>query len=110
MAELRADYDRLKQQLLELDFICQGTLTTRHERCGHRNCRCRADPPQLHGPYHLLTRKLQGKTSTLRIPADLLPLYQRYVSNRQRLQAILDRMLETSDIALKAELADNRTS
>ena len=36
---------------LTAGFILPGTLTERMTRCGYTNC-CRADPPQLHGPYH----------------------------------------------------------
>lgn len=28
-----------------------GGLVHRMTRCGKANCRCHADPPQLHGPY-----------------------------------------------------------
>lgn len=28
-----------------------GGLVERMMKCGKQNCRCKADPPQLHGPY-----------------------------------------------------------
>lgn len=28
-----------------------GSLVQRSSRCGTAGCHCRADPPQLHGPY-----------------------------------------------------------
>ena len=33
-------------------FALPGTLADRMTRCGHPGCRCRADPPRPHGPYH----------------------------------------------------------
>ena len=45
-------------------FALPGTLADRMTRCGHANCRCHADPPRLHGPYHQWTRKKDGKTAT----------------------------------------------
>jgi hypothetical protein len=45
-------------------FALPGTLADRMTRCGRANCRCHADPPRLHGPYHQWTRKKNGKTAT----------------------------------------------
>ena len=36
-------------------FALPGTLADRMTRCGHPGCRCHADPPRLHGPYHQLS-------------------------------------------------------
>ena len=38
-------------------FALPGTLADRMTRCGYPGCRCHADPPQRHGPYHQWTRK-----------------------------------------------------
>jgi len=35
-------------------------------------CRCHADPPQLHGPYHQWTRKKNGKTATGPLSSSLI--------------------------------------
>ena len=51
-------------RLAGLAFALPGTLADRMTRCGHPDCRCRADPPRLHGPYHQWTRKKNGKTAT----------------------------------------------
>jgi hypothetical protein len=45
----------------------------RMTRCGHRGCRCHADPPRMHGPYHQWTRKKDGKTATRILTADYGP-------------------------------------
>ncbi len=31
-----------------------GSLVFRHNRCARPDCRCQADPPELHGPYPAL--------------------------------------------------------
>ena len=64
-------------QIAELTagFILPGTLTERMTRCGHPRCRCHADPPQLHGPYHQWTRKIAGKTVTRILTDDQLADY-----------------------------------
>ncbi len=45
--------------LARTGFALPGTLTERMTRCGHPTCRCHADPPRLHGPYHQWTRKIK---------------------------------------------------
>ena len=57
-------------------FALPGTLTERMTRCGHPTCRCHADPPRLHGPYHQWTRKIGGKTVTRILTDDQLADYQ----------------------------------
>ena len=54
-------------------FALPGTLADRKTRCGHPGCRCHADPPRLHGPYHQWTRKKDGKTSTRILTDELNP-------------------------------------
>ena len=56
----RARAARIAAQIAELaqaGFILPGTLTERMTRCGYPRCRCRADPPRLHGPYHQWTAR-----------------------------------------------------
>jgi hypothetical protein len=44
-----------RQRLIDLlegpGHILPGGLVDRRMKCGKQNCRCKADPPQLHGPY-----------------------------------------------------------
>src|SRR6202012_542964 len=42
-------------RLAGLAFALPGTLADGMARCGPPGCRCHADPPQLHGPYHQWT-------------------------------------------------------
>jgi len=46
-------------ELSGIEFLAQGShvlpgsLVERTVRCGKANCRCHAEPPELHGPYAL---------------------------------------------------------
>ena len=51
---------RIARRLGEIGFVLPGSVTERMMRCGKRACRCRADPPQLHGPYLQWTRTVDG--------------------------------------------------
>ena len=79
-----------------------GTLTVRSYACGKPRCRCHADPPALHGPYHQWTRKIAGKTVTRILSDDQLADYQPWFDNQRRLRDLITE-LET----LSQEIADN---
>ena len=60
-------YDALKRTVAEVGLLRRGSLVQRFMPCGKPNCRCQATPPQLHGPYYQWTRKVRGKTVTVRL-------------------------------------------
>jgi hypothetical protein len=66
-----------------------GTLTHRLTRCGHASCRCRAEPPVLHGPYWSWTRKIDNKTVTRYLNNQEIGDYQPFFDNAKRLRALL---------------------
>jgi hypothetical protein len=62
-------------RLAGLPFALPGTLADRKTRCGYPGCRCHADPPRRHGPYHQWTRRKHGKTATRILSDDQLADY-----------------------------------
>jgi hypothetical protein len=44
--------------------LLPGCVSTARSTCGKPNCRCKAKPPKLHGPYYRWTGLLQGKPTT----------------------------------------------
>jgi len=66
-----------------------GSLTRRYMRCGKPNCRCKADPPDLHGPYLHWTRTVAGKTVTRTLTPDQAARYQPWFDNARRLRTLL---------------------
>jgi hypothetical protein len=75
-----------------------GTLTIRAYACGKPNCRCHADPPQLHGPYAEWTRKISGKTITRRLTPAELADWQPLFDNAKKIRALLT---ELQDLTLE---------
>jgi len=71
----------------------RGSLLQVGNRCGTPGCRCKADPPQLHGPYWQWTRKVAGKTVTVRLSAAQATLVRRWLHNAQA----IDRRLAELD-------------
>jgi hypothetical protein len=66
--------------------LLPGTLLVRWQACGKTPCRCKADPPQLHGPYVQWTRKVAGKTVTRRLSGEELDRYRTWFDNARRLR------------------------
>ncbi len=97
----QARAERIAAQLASIGFVLPGTLTERHVRCGKPNCRCHADPPVLHGPYHQWTRKINGKTVTRLLSDDQLADYQPWLDNQRRLRSLIAELE-----ALSQDIAD----
>ena len=81
--------ERSTIELASLDYALPGTLSTRFMRCGKANCRCKADPPILHGPYLHWTRTVAGKTVTRTLTPDQTSRYQAWFDNARRLRELI---------------------
>jgi hypothetical protein len=73
-------------------------------RRGKPGCRCKEDPPQLHGPYIQWTRTVAGKTVTQLLSEDQLARYQPWFENARELRELLTQLEAISiDAIIKAE-------
>jgi len=98
MATRRAATDAsLAAALTEADHALPGTLARRYMRCDKQNCRCKADPPLLHGPYLHWTRTVAGKTVTRTLTQEQAQRYQPWFDNARRLRELLTE-LETRSL------------
>lgn len=101
----------ISAELAGLDYALPGTLSRRFMRCGKDNCRCKADPPVLHGPYLHWTRTVAGKTVTRTLTEDQALRYQGWFDNARQLRDIVSdieaRSLEAFN---KAERPSNKST
>lgn len=88
----RRAHAAIVSRLAEVGFALPGTLLERRMSCGKPTCRCQADPPTLHGPYHQWTRKVDGKTVTRRLTEEQAAVYGPWFDNAQRLRALLNEL------------------
>jgi hypothetical protein len=95
-------------RLAEVTFALPGTAADRMTRCGHASCRCHADPPRLHGPYHQWTRKKDGKTATRILTDDQLADYQPWFDNHRRLRELVTELEALSLAIAEADPRWNR--
>lgn len=81
--------------LSEIDRIgwfLRGSLLQVANRCGNPSCRCKADPPQLHGPYWQWTRKVAGKTVSVRLTDAQAELVRGWIANAKNLDQKLSEL------------------
>ncbi len=104
----KAQARRIARDLAALGFALPGTLADRMTRCGHPGCRCRTDPPQMHGPYHQWTRKKDGKTATRILTDDQLADYAPWFDNHRRLRELVAELEELSLAIAEADPRWNR--
>jgi Family of unknown function (DUF6788) len=101
-------YRELAAHLADIGLISSGSLTRRYTRCTSPGCRCRADPPQPHGPYWQLTRKIDGKTSTRRLTPREAELYRHWIDNDRHLRRVINQMRVIASKAAELRLTQAR--
>ncbi|MGH7265035.1 MAG: DUF6788 family protein [Candidatus Rokuibacteriota bacterium] len=107
LKQLEARHRALLRQSTALGLVLRGTIGKRFLPCGKPACRCKADPPILHGPYYLWTRKVAGKTVTVRLSAEQMVRCQPWTRNMRTLDRLL-RALQA--VGLRAAGAVTRLS
>jgi hypothetical protein len=100
-------YDGLKRAIAALGPIRRGSLVRRFMPCGKSGCCCQASPPQLHGPYYQWTRKVRGKTVTVRLTQAEARLFKEWISNGRQLDKIVAQM-EAVSLRITARLVKRR--
>jgi len=96
LARLQRRYRALLEQIQDLGFIATGSVIERYTVCTATGCRCHADPPHKHGPYHQYSRKIAGKTLTVRLTAEQAQHYRDQIANRRALDDIVAAMEDLS--------------
>lgn len=93
---------KIARQLGQIGFALPGTITRRKTRCGKAGCRCQADPPQLHGPYYLWTRKVEGKTVSKMLSKEQARKYQGWFDNWRKLRELTSELQTVSLEAMES--------
>lgn len=85
----RRAQQRLAASLGETGFVLPGSIVVRQMPCGKAGCRCKVDPPLLHGPYIQWTRTVKGKTVTRMLTPEQLTRYRPWFDNARRVRELL---------------------
>ena len=93
----------VKKQLLALGELRPGNLSQQYNVCGNPTCRCKADPPQKHGPYSQLSWTRKRKSKTRFVSRSQVETVRAQLTNYDALQQLIDQWVE-----LSIELCDLR--
>jgi len=95
-------YKKLKQSLVKLGYVCPGSVVERYMPCGKSTCHCAADLKNLHGPYYEWSRKVRGKTVTVRLSQEAAGLYREFTKNGRICKKLFSQMQMISIRVAKA--------
>jgi hypothetical protein len=95
-AALQRRIDAVKRQIAALGPLRPGTLSQQYNVCGNARCRCKADPPQKHGPYHQLSYTWRRQSRTHFVREEDFAQIQREVATYARLRALVDEWIDAA--------------
>lgn len=93
-ATLVRQIDKVKRDLVALGDLRPGSLSTQYNVCGTPGCRCKATPPQKHGPYYQVSFTRKGKSSTKFVKPKDLPAVRKQLKNYERMKLLMDKWIE----------------
>ena len=98
LAHLEAQRAHLHADLADVGDFRPGSLSASMRRCGKANCVC-ADPAHPgHGPQHLLTKKVAGKTVTVHVkPGPELAKASAEVANYRRFRQLVGELVQVNE-------------
>jgi len=91
---LENQIERLKQEIAGLGDLRPGSLSEQYNVCGKAGCRCKASPPQKHGPYYQISYTRKGKSGSRFVQRQNLPVVKRQLRNYAHLKQLVDRWVE----------------
>ena len=95
-AELTDRIQHIKAALLTLGDLRPGALSEQYNTCRTPGCRCKADPPQRHGPYHQLSYSHHGRHRTENIRPEHITTVTTQIANYHKLRDLIDQWIDTS--------------
>jgi len=94
--ELTDTIGHIKAALLILGDLRPGTLSEQYNTCRTPGCRCKADPPQRHGPYHQLSYSHHGRSRTENIRPEHIDTVTSQIANYHTLRDLIDQWIDAA--------------
>jgi hypothetical protein len=85
---------RIRRELGALGDLRPGSLSEQYNVCGVEGCRCKATPPQKHGPYYQLSFTRKGKATSRFVRREELAAVKRQLKNYARLRELVDQWID----------------
>ena len=105
------DYKKLESKLKRIGIVIPGNIQKKYQRCGKDYCPCMKSEKNQHGPYHSWNFKIDQKFTSKLIPDDKLQDFRQWISNREKLNEVVDIILNYGQSyaisSLKKKIKDN---
>lgn len=105
LRRLERRHETMLRQLCKLGLVLRGSIGARMMPCGNPKCRCKGNPPRLHGPYYLWTRKVAAKTVTVRLTAEQARRCMQWSRNMHQFDSLVKELQELGLRAAEAVCA-----
>jgi hypothetical protein len=98
LESLEQKREQLYRQLTETGDFRRGTISVVYRKCGKRNCVCAGEGHPGHGPLHLWTTTIKGRSYAKSVK--LGPEMQKYldeIANRDRFLKLCEEIVEVNE-------------
>lgn len=106
---LERQIEKIKRELVQVGALRPGTLSEQYNVCGTPGCRCKASPPEKHGPYYQLSYTRKGKSRTRFVRRENLPEVKKLMRNYARLRSLVDRWIDLAIDLSDLRIAEAKT-
>jgi hypothetical protein len=100
--------EEIVAEISRLPLAVPGSITERMTRCQRPGCHCKADPPQLHGPYPTWTRRENGTTITRTLHDEDTEQLRSCLDTHRRLRQLLTELETVSAQIAEQSLTTHR--
>jgi hypothetical protein len=100
--------ERVRGQIAALGDLRPGSLSTQYNVCGTPGCRCKATPPEKHGPYYQVSFTRKGKSSSKFVRKEDLAAVRRELKNYAVMKTMVDRWIDLATELSNLRLANKR--
>lgn len=108
-AQIERRIEKVKRDLAALGDLRPGSLSTQYNVCGSPGCRCKATPPEKHGPYYQISFSRKGKSSTKFVRKEDLPAIRKQLKNYENMKMLVDRWIDLATELSNLRLKRDRT-
>lgn len=85
---------QIKRAIAQLGPLRPGSISRQFNICGNPGCRCKADPPEKHGPYLQLNFTLRGRSRTEFVREQDLDVVAVELDNYQQLRSLTEEWID----------------
>ena len=105
MTTIRPPNERIKElrrRLAGFEHVCSGNLRSRSLVCGKKRCRCKGDPPALHGPYYYWSRRSKGRLVQKVLSPEQAEFVRKAIRTYREMQQLLRKWEEETAKSVEA--------